>query len=63
MISHGAANFLKERLFRMSDEYKVPICNTCGTFAIYNAQQQSHQCKSCKDLADISVVELPFATR
>jgi DNA-directed RNA polymerase II subunit RPB2 len=36
VISHGAAEFLRESLMERGDKYKLAICNTTGLVAIYN---------------------------
>merc|ERR1712029_788051 len=47
MISHGAASFLKERLFEVSDAYRVHVCQKCGLFCEANLTESKNHCKLC----------------
>ena len=62
MISHGAASFLKDRLFHQSDAYRVHVCDTCGLFATGDLKNNRFFCKSC-NTPNVSQVELPYATK
>jgi DNA-directed RNA polymerase II subunit RPB2 len=64
MISHGAARFLKERLFDTSDAYRVHVCENCGLFAIANLEQNHFQCKQCSQRKTrICQVFMPYACK
>lgn len=63
IISHGAAKFLKERLFEVSDAYRVHVCDTCGLFAVARISKNQYECKLCKDKARISQICLPYAAK
>lgn len=61
LISHGAANFLRDRLFSNSDPYRVHVCDDCGLIAIANLRMQSFKCKYCQNETRFSQVHIPYA--
>jgi len=63
IIAHGAAKFLKERTFDVSDAFRVHVCDTCGLFAIAKLTKNIYECKLCKDKAKISQICLPYAAK
>jgi DNA-directed RNA polymerase II subunit RPB2 len=57
LISHGVSGFLKERLFTMSDPYKIVVCDKCG--AVYS---NPDGCKNCRNDKFVSV-NIPYACK
>src|SRR5262249_2782580 len=62
-ISHGAALFLKEKMFELSDKYRVHVCNLCGLIASANLSKQEFECRGCKNTSRISQIYLPYACK
>jgi len=62
-ISYGAAQFLKERLFEVSDPYRIHICNFCGLMIIANLHNNMFLCQGCRNRTEVSQIRLPYAAK
>ncbi|GFR49839.1 hypothetical protein Agub_g11780 [Astrephomene gubernaculifera] len=63
IISHGAAAFLKERLFDQSDAYRVHVCERSGLLAVANLKKQQFTSTIYKDGSNIYQVYIPYACK
>ena len=63
MISHGSARFLKERLFDVSDCYRVHVCSACGLFCEANLKEFKYHCRRCDSAENICQVRIPYACK
>lgn len=63
MISHGASNWLKERLFLVSDEYRVHVCDVCGLMCIANIKKNVFECRACNNTTQVSQIYIPYAMK
>jgi DNA-directed RNA polymerase beta subunit len=72
LLAHGMSRFTKERLFDVSDAYSVFVCKCCGMIASYNNGDNKrinklndnftiHFCKTCNNMTQFAMVEVPYA--
>ena len=64
MIAHGASAFLKERLFEVSDAFRVHVCDICGLMSpVVKLKENSFECRPCKNKTKISQIHIPYAAK
>ena len=62
VLSHGISKFMKESMTIRSDDYKWPVCQNCGTLAIYNPNKNNYilECRNCNSNKNIVEVHTPY---
>jgi len=63
ILSHGTVQFLKERMFDMSDKYFVYICKKTGTIAAVNPEKNIYRSLYDEEAHDFVKVQIPYATK
>lgn len=66
LITHGCANFIRDRFFCNSDQYRIHICERCGLTAQSNLKKMTYECRTptCVGLPyKICQVEIPYACK
>ena len=66
LITHGCANFMRDRFFCNSDQYRIHICERCGLTAQSNLKKMSYECRTptCVGRPNkICQIEIPYACK
>jgi len=63
MLSHGTVQFLKERLFDVSDKYFVTICKETGMIAAVNKEKGIYNSLYSKNNTDFVRIQIPYASK
>ncbi|CUG26907.1 DNA-directed RNA polymase III, putative [Bodo saltans] len=63
MLSYGASQWLRERLFRVSDYYSVHVCESCGTICAADTTLHVYKCTGCDHATRFSHVLMPYACK
>jgi len=61
--SHGAAQFLKEKLMDVSDPFEIHICNKCGKMAHKVKDHNYYFCRRCKNTSSIAKAIIPYVLK
>lgn len=60
IISHGISEFLRERLFLVSDRFRIHVCSNCGFMAVANINKNDYKCTRCSKVLVIIYRRLKY---
>lgn len=60
LVSHGASQFLLERLRECSDMYSVWVCDECGLIAQKMINKDNYYCPACNNYNRVSQVNTVY---
>jgi len=66
LIAHGCANFLRDRFFVNSDQYRIHICERCGLTAHADLKKMRYECRTPMCVGrpiKICQIEIPYAAK
>ena len=63
MLSHGTVQFLKERMFDVSDKYFVTLCKETGMIAAVNKEKNIYNSLYSNNNTDFVRVQIPYASK
>jgi DNA-directed RNA polymerase II subunit RPB2 len=61
MISHGVSRFLLERLYDMSDPFKMKVCENCGMTP--KTMDGCDVCEASGEPSTLTSVQIPYACK
>ena len=56
LVTHGCANFMRDRFFCNSDQYRIHICERCGLLAQSNLKKMTCE---CPNVCGTAIQDLP----
>ncbi|KAH7284785.1 hypothetical protein KP509_34G070500 [Ceratopteris richardii] len=63
LLGHGVASNIQERLFLLSDPYKVYVCQGCSTMVTKEGHKLVRICKFCKTSKHMVSLDVPYACK
>ncbi len=54
---------MRERLFEVSDRYRVHVCDICGLMCVAKLGRNEFSCEGCNNTTRISQINIPYSCK